>query len=396
MVVDWRVPVASAFYRATAANPLGLHLRRRFVADGRTLVDCVDEVFDDPDHPERAAGGGVADPLLAELERSRAGELRDIVATIQAEQDEIIRAPLERAVLVQGGPGTGKTAVGLHRAAYLLYEQRQRLSALGGVRGAERVLVVGPNRLFLRYIGEVLPSLGEHAVSQHTIESLGAATRYRVRGVDPPAVAALKGDARMAAVLRAALADLRRAPAGDDPVALPTPFGTARLPVEQLVQLVKEAEAATSTFSAGRDVLRRRLEMVVHGRFVNRATGEGPDEASFLTGLRAGGEFTALVGRLWPAVSAAGLVRRVLGMPAARRRAAMGLLSGDEERSLQRASARRVDDEGWTSADLALLDEAEALINGVAATYLHVVVDEAQDLSAMALRMVARRARPAR
>jgi hypothetical protein len=248
--------VAAAFYRATAANPLDLHLRRRFVIDAGSLVDCFDEVFDDPDHPGRATGGGVPDPLLAELERSRAGELRDIVATIQAEQDQVIRAPLDRAVIVQGGPGTGKTAVGLHRAAYLLYEHRQRLSGLGAGGGGDRVLVVGPNRLFLRYIGEVLPSLGETGVSQHTVETL-AGVRYRVRGLDEPVVARLKGDRRMAAVLRAALVQMMRLP--DKDVQLPTPFGTVRLRTDELAQLVKDSLAGTSTFAAGRDVLRRRL-----------------------------------------------------------------------------------------------------------------------------------------
>ena len=135
MVVDWRAGVATPFYRATLADPLGLHLRRRFVFTGRELSDVFEEDFDDPD--SLAGSGGVPDPLLAELGRARTGQMRDIVATIQGEQDAIIRAPLETCLVVQGGPGTGKTAVGLHRAAFLLYEHRARL-ARGGV------LVVGP------------------------------------------------------------------------------------------------------------------------------------------------------------------------------------------------------------------------------------------------------------
>jgi DNA helicase IV len=145
VVVDWRADVAVPFYRATAADPLDLRRRRRFVMTGRTIDDLFDEVFDDPDSVDAAHHGGIPDPLLAELERERTGEMRDIVATIAAEQDEVIRAPLETCLVVQGGPGTGKTAVGLHRAAFLLYEHRRQLDAAG-------VLVVGPNPIFLRYM----------------------------------------------------------------------------------------------------------------------------------------------------------------------------------------------------------------------------------------------------
>lgn len=152
VVVDRRAVVARPFYRATLADPLDLRLRRRFLFAGRDRSDLFDEDFTDPDG--LAGSAGVPDPLLAELARARTGQARDIVATIQAEQDAIIRAPLERCLVVQGGPGTGKTAVGLHRAAFLLYEHRELLSREG-------VLVVGPSPVFLRYIGEVLPSLGE-------------------------------------------------------------------------------------------------------------------------------------------------------------------------------------------------------------------------------------------
>src|SRR5262249_52419425 len=155
--------------------------RRRFALEGRAVVGLFDEDFADPDAEDAGGGGGVPDPLLAELERGRSGEMRDIVATIQAEQDEVIRAPLDECLVVQGGPGTGKTAVGLHRAAFLLYEHRERLAR-------ERLLVVGPNTLFLRYIAQVLPSLGETAVTQTTLPGL-VAHRYRVNETEPAAVA---------------------------------------------------------------------------------------------------------------------------------------------------------------------------------------------------------------
>jgi DNA helicase IV len=158
VVVDWRAEVATPFYRATLADPFGLARRRRFVFSGRELTDLFEEDFDDPDSV--AGSGGVPDPLLAELGRARTGQMRDIVSTIQAEQDAIIRAPLESCLVVQGGPGTGKTAVGLHRAAFLLYEHRTLLAREG-------VLVVGPNPVFLRYISQVLPSLGETSATQN-------------------------------------------------------------------------------------------------------------------------------------------------------------------------------------------------------------------------------------
>ena len=173
VVVDWRAGVATPFYRATFADPLGLArappLRHRRAAP---LIELFDEDFADPDSAHHASG--IPDPLLAELDRSRTGQMRDIVATIQAEQDLVIRAPLDVLLVVQGGPGTGKTAVGLHRAALLLYDHREPLERDG-------VLVVGPNRLFLRYIAQVLPSLGETSVVQTTVIGPVATRRARPR-----------------------------------------------------------------------------------------------------------------------------------------------------------------------------------------------------------------------
>jgi DNA helicase IV len=248
--------------------------------------------------------------------------------------------------------------------------------------------VVGPNRLFLRYIGAVLPSLGETAVTQHTVETLaGGGTRYRNRGVEAPEVAELKGDARMAEVLRAVLGGMMR-PVTED-VRVQTRFGAATLDAHEVNLLVKDLWAVSSTYAAGREVVRRRLSALVHRRFFEPATGAGPDEEAL--GLRGDRAFTALLGRLWPSASAPSLLRRTLGSPSALKAAAAGLLDAGEQRLLQRTMARSVDAEPWTLADLPLLDEAEALVNGVPATYGHAVVDEVQELSAMALRMIARR-----
>ena len=256
VVVDWRAEVATPFYRATLADPFGLRLRRRFIFSGRELHDVFDEDFDDPD--SLVGTGGVPDPLLAELGRARTGQMRDIVATIQGEQDTIIRAPLERCLVVQGGPGTGKTAVGLHRAAFLLYEHRALLSREG-------VLVVGPNPVFLRYISQVLPSLGETTATQMTVDQL-LSLRFRVRGEDPDAVTSVKGDARMATVIARAANQMIKLPAEG----LTLAYRARRIDLTHadLERLVVEAQ-------------RRRAPVTTQGPLI-----EHVDETLTLEGLR--------------------------------------------------------------------------------------------------------------
>ena len=378
VVVDWRARVSSPFYRATYADAMGLARRRRFSVDGQVLVDIFDEHFDDPD---AAGGGGLPDPLLAELERARTGQMRDIVATIQAEQDLVIRAPLEDLVIVQGGPGTGKTAVGLHRAAFLLYEHRELLER-------QRLLVIGPNQIFLRYIAQVLPSLGETAVVQATIESLMAG-RYPVRAVDEAAVAELKGDARMGEVLRRAVHDRIDVPSDD--VVVATDFGSVRLPVAQIAALVDIALARDLPSNDRRELFRERLVRLAWQRYESRPGADLGVEPAFVASLRAGRDFKALLDRTWPSLRAPALVRSLLGNKRTLSRAADGVLEPAEQALLLRRNTARAADERWTRADLALLDEAEALTTGTPVTYGHVVVDEAQDLTAMELRLLARR-----
>jgi len=381
VVVDWRTPVSTPFYRATIADPLGLRLRRRFLVEGRHLADVFDEDFTDPDTVD--AGAYVPDPLLAELERARTGEMRDIVATIQAEQDVIIRAPIGECIVVQGGPGTGKTAVGLHRAAFLLYEHRERLEL-------ERLLVVGPNRLFLRYISQVLPSLGETASIQLTLEGL-AGSRFTLRGDDAPEVARVKGDGRMAEVVRRAVFDRISVPKDDTTIT--TRFGTVTLSAEDVAGLVEAATGANRPVNVSREVLREQLLALAWRIQAAKLTADPAHQAGFLAEARAHRALKRLLDTSWPAMTGAAVVRRLLGSPTARRRAADGLLSRDEQALIARTPAGRVSEEPWTRADLGLLDEADTLVSGGTTTYGHVVVDEAQDLSAMELRMVARRSK---
>src|ERR671919_1136490 len=195
LVVNWQAPAARPFYTATPHDPQRVTLRRRFRAEGRRLLDIADETLDG----STLDGASVADFLLEELERDRSTRMRDIVATIQGDQYRLITHDGGRPLVIQGGPGTGKTAVGLHRASWLLYTQRERLS-----RG--RGPVVGPKRAFMEYVSHVLPALGENAVEQRAVAEL-------VDGVEPTRVdtlevAALKGDARLAEVVGRA-AELR-------------------------------------------------------------------------------------------------------------------------------------------------------------------------------------------
>jgi DNA helicase IV len=386
VVVDWRADVAVPFYRATAADPLDLRRRRRFVMTGRTIDDLFDEVFDDPDSVDAAHHGGIPDPLLAELERERTGEMRDIVATIAAEQDEVIRAPLETCLVVQGGPGTGKTAVGLHRAAFLLYEHRRQLDAAG-------VLVVGPNPIFLRYIAQVLPSLGERAVRQTTLERLLAGTAYRRRGDDGDDASRLKGDGRMAAVLAGAVGSTIRPPDADLEAA--TSWGRVRLPHDAVTEAVVEVQCRGVPHNVGRMALRTQLARLVRQELVARRGDEMAHTDEVAGSLRASRDWQRSLDRVWPQLNAAGVVRRLLGNRRTLRAAAAGVLDAGEQAVLARSSASRVSDEPWTVDDLALIDEAEALVNGSPRGYGHVVVDEAQDLSAMGFRALARRS-PAR
>jgi len=377
VVIDWRAGVATPFYRATFADPLGLERRRRFAVEGRTIVDVFDEDFADPASAHGASG--IPDPLLAELDRSRTGTMRDIVATIQAEQDVAIRAPLELLLIVQGGPGTGKTAVGLHRAALLLYDHREYLDREG-------VLVVGPNRLFLRYISQVLPSLGETSVVQTTIAGLGA---IEVRSDETDDVGRLKGDARMAEVIaRAAWG--RTVPLADD-VNVRTSFGGLTLRAAEVNAALETALGDRRTVTSSRDGFRAAVVRLAFERLVARRP-EGlklSDEVSSAVRTRA--DFRRALDRAWPATTAPALVRRLLTNRAALAAAADGILTPAEQQQLLRRSARRADDEPWTIADVALVDEADAVLGTRPRRYGHIVVDEAQDLSAMALRMLLRR-----
>jgi DNA helicase IV len=380
MVVDWRAPVSQAFYRASRKETFGVGLRRRFGYTGGELTAYEDERLtgadDGPDGDP--AGGGQAGRLLRqEIERPRVGPMRDIVATIQPEQDEIVRLSPSGTVCVQGGPGTGKTAVGLHRVAYLLYAHRERLARTG-------TLVIGPNRSFLHYIEQVLPALGELEVKQATVDELVA--HVEVRGADTPATAALKGDARMAAVLRRALYGQVVMP-GE---ALTVVRGSRRwrVPAYELEELVRELLDRDIRYGAARDALPQRIAHAVLVRM--EQAGEAPDDR-VQDAVARNPAVKAVVKAAWPEADPVKLVLRLLSDAEFLARHAEGILDAAEQRALRwERPPRSARSARWSAADSVLIDEAADLVRRTSSLG-HVVLDEAQDLSPMQYRAVGRR-----
>jgi DNA helicase IV len=375
VVVDWRAPVSRAFYRASPAEPMGVGLRRRFGFAGGHLTAHEDEMLSGPD--ASPAEAGVSRILIEEIERPRSGPMRDIVATIQPDQDDIVRAAADQTLCVQGAPGTGKTAVGLHRVAYLLYAYPGKMTRGG-------VLVIGPNRAFLSYIRNVLPALGELNVSQTTLADLLA--HVPVRATESAAAARVKGDTRMAEVLRRALWAGLRTPA--EPVLLARGSRRWRVPASEVDDLVAELRDRGVRYAAGRDMLSHRIAHVILTRM--EAAGEICDDRTH-DAVRRSRPVRAAVDAIWPKADPVKLVLRVLSDRVLLAVAADGLLAGAEQDLIAwRRVPRGPASAPWTLADTVLVDEASDLIERTP-SLSHVVLDEAQDLSPMECRAVGRR-----
>jgi DNA helicase IV len=373
LVVNWQAPAARPFYTATPQDPHGVTLRRRFRTDGRRVLGIADEALDG----SMLDGAAVGDFLLEELERSRDRHMRDIVATIQTDQYRLITREPDRPLVIQGGPGTGKTAVGLHRASWLLYTHRETLARRG-------VLVVGPNRTFMEYVSHVLPALGEEAVEQRAVGELVDGIEPELR--DPPAVAELKADVRLAEVVRRAAE--RRLVSQPVELALRLEGTFVWVREREVRELLAAAREELGTTAAARErfrmsLLRRFYEE--YGRVLGAAAIRSFEDVE--KAVRSQGYLDRVLKAAWPVVSPDKLVRSLLASRAALADAAEGILTPDEQKLLLRRGP------GWSDGDVPLVDEARALLAAPPRASGHVIVDEAQDLTPMQLRMVARRAR---
>ena len=376
LLVDWRAPAARPFYRATPADSSGVVRRRHLRTKGRTVVDFEDDVLDlDALTDDERSGLSGEAALLAALNASRTGRMGDIVATIQAEQDRIIRSELRGILVVQGGPGTGKTAVALHRAAYLLYTHRERLARRG-------VLVVGPNPTFLRYIEQVLPSLGETGALLATTAELYPGVT--ANATEPPEAAALKGETRMAGVLAAAVADRQRLPDED----LEIPFGGQVLRLDRATcrRARQRARAAGPPHNQARALFRRELLAALSQQVVARLVADLPEVElpdddlinddvpserlldaelkEIRAELGAAPEVRAAIDGLWPRLTAEELVTDLLTSPQRLAAAAPELSPAERARLLREPPDRRAAGGAgwWTPADVPLLDEAAVLL----------------------------------
>ncbi|WP_206439303.1 HelD family protein [Streptomyces scabichelini] len=383
LVVDWRAPVSRAFYQASAGDPQGVRVRRRFGWAPGSRGDSADLTGLEDEHlgagETRQQSRIQSRILTGEIERPRVGPMRDIAATIQPDQDDLVRGDLATSVCVQGAPGTGKTAVGLHRAAYLLYTYPRRIQRGG-------LLILGPNRTFLSYISEVLPALGETGVRQSTVAEEIA--RHPVTATDREAAAVVKHDARMAEVLRRALY-ARVVTAGLDDLAVPDGSYRWRVSGEELARIVAGVRGEEPPYAVGRERVRTRVVRHIQRQAELRA---GPPTNAWMRKIeraRAVGEY---VDAVWPRVRPEEVVAELLADPDVLAAAADGVLDADEQKAVLWARPpRSYKSARWSAADLVLLDEVAGLVEHPEG-YGHLVIDEAQDLSPMECRAIGRRA----
>ncbi|MFG2643452.1 HelD family protein [Streptomyces sp. NPDC048370] len=350
LVVDWRAEVARPFYLATGYEPMGLSRRRHITAHGREVTALHDEVLDLQDGTRTGHENRDADEvLLAALDAARTGRMHDIVQTIQAEQDRIIRSPHRGVLVVEGGPGTGKTAVALHRAAYLLYAHREQLAK-------RAVLIVGPNPAFLGYIGNVLPSLGETGVLLATPAELFPGVR--ATGTDAPRAAAVKGAATMAETLARAVRDRQRVPERGEPLIVPHDDGDLVIDWDMALEARHKARETALPHNLARPYFVFNILDALAAQLADRIGADpyggpnflGPDDIALLAkGIAANAEVHAAVDTLWPALTPEAFLADYLAEPTH--------LADEAD-----AAAIRREHGPWAPADVPLLDEAAELL----------------------------------
>src|SRR3954454_15337664 len=375
LVVNWRAPAAEPFYAATAHDRRGIERRRRLDLEDRQVLGFVDEDL------RAGEAGHLTEAIVEDITRQRVGEMRQIIATITPEQYEMIREEPTPALVVQGGPGTGKTAVGLHRAAWLLYANPDL--------AREGVLIVGPNRTFIRYIGQVLPSLGEQSVEQREIDALISRPHREI--TESRELATLKGSGRMATLLERLL--WSRVTVPDEDVTVRLDRGRVVVPPAQVAELQEAARERTRSYDSARLRFRETLANWIAG-----AAGRQTDRGSVLSygdvvsAVRKTSEYQRLTNKAWPRVTAERLFADLFKNRKRLREVGGDLLSDDEIAlllSVEPPSGRLE----MTPTDFALFDEARFIVDPEMRTCGHVVIDEAQNLTPMELRMVVRRAR---
>ncbi|MFD0883225.1 HelD family protein [Streptosporangium algeriense] len=398
-VINWTAPLAVKWMKADPVRRGEVRLRRRLRLDGRTVTDYLDDIRPPeptsktpvpgrkPASPQAEPSAAQADPLLLkDLDRARDGLMRDIVETIQRDQLSLVSDARPGLLVVQGGPGTGKTAVGLHRVVWLLDPEN------GGL-APDEVLVVGPHRDFLRYVSQVLPRLGSRNVATVEVSRLWEG---EVRGEDGAAAHLVKSDERMAEVLRRKVEDRVRPEAaalhvGDEVFSAPLQGGALTIPVADVETLVAEARD-----SAGPYLTRRRrlidtlVDRLLH-QYAKVFPGRRTDD-KLRADIERNTRVTALLNAVWPRTSAESLLRELLHDEESVHAVSVGLLTAEEQRAIVRRRAVRVAAEPWTLDDLVCLEELRHLLTGDEPTqYRHIVIDEAQDLTPMQARSLARR-----
>lgn len=355
ILLDWRVPQASAFYQATAKTPMGAKARRHLISEGRALVRIEDEVFDSELLADDAFDLQGEGALLAALSAQRTGRMSDIVATIQAEQDRIIRSELGGTLVVQGGPGTGKTAVALHRAAYLLYSHRERLRSSG-------VLIVGPSRSFLRYIEAVLPSLGESGVVLASVGQLYPGVEAVKE--ETPSVARLKGRTAMATLLARAVASRQRVP--DSPQQLDINGEKVTVDQHVIARAIHRARESGKPYNLARIVFAKAAITSITGTLVDQLREQGAsldesDIAMLREDVRSSHDARVVLNTAWYPLTPARLLQDLYARPEWLESLTPNW--GPEDRALLRRDRAAE----FTVSDIPLLDEAAELLGEVEA-----------------------------